>query len=102
MTGDEGQVTDVAVQWVAVACVVADVIRAHDKVAPSSSKTDLFGTYGQPEVYTEWSVVYPSGREMPLLREHRWPGPEGGPDAKPCEHYAPTNMPVLHGGAPDA
>lgn len=78
------------IRWVAVSCEVADAIRLSEPVKPTASKTDLHGTYGEPEVYTEWSAIYQSGREVPILREHRWPSPEGEPDAKPCEHYVPT------------
>ena len=87
--------------WVAVACEVADVIRHSEHVKPTASKTDLSGEYGDPEVFTEWSVTYPSGREVAILREHRWPGrpDDHGPvaDARPCEHYALRQPPT--GGA---
>ena len=77
------------VAWVAVACEVADAIRHCESLKPTASKTDLDGEYGEPEVFTEWSVIYPSGREVPVLREHRWPsGSDGVVDLKPCEHYA--------------
>jgi hypothetical protein len=73
---------------------VADVIRGNEHVRPSASKTDLYGEYGPPEVYTEWSAIYPSGREIPVLREHHWPGPDNrGDDARPCEHYARARVP---------
>jgi hypothetical protein len=85
-------------RWVAVDCAVADVIRLCEHVKPVSSKTDLGGTYGEPEVFTEWAVIYPSSREVPILREHRWPGPEGEPDAKPCEHYVPADTRVTSPG----
>lgn len=78
-----------AIRWVAVSCEVADAIRVSEPIKPTSSKTDLDGTFGAPEVFTEWSAIYQSGREVPVLREHRWPGPDGEPDAKPCEHYVP-------------
>lgn len=53
-----------------------------------SSKTDLDGLYGKPEIFTEWGT----DNETPVLRDVRWPGPQAGdllpsPDAKPCEHY---------------
>lgn len=85
--------------WVAVSCEVADAIRGNAHVKPSASKTDLYGEYGSPEVYTEWSAVYPSGREVPVLREHRWPGPVvSADDVKPCEHYAPARIPTATEG----
>ena len=87
MSGQTSESDDI--RWVAVSCEVADTIRLSEPVKPTASKTDLHGTYGEPEVYTEWSAIYRSGREVPVLREHRWPGPEGEPDAKPCEHYVP-------------
>lgn len=75
--------------WIAVSCEAADLIRAHPDVHPSSSKTDLDGRYGKPEVFTEWDV-HCRKTSRPILREHRWPGPEGEPDAAPCEHYVPS------------
>ena len=76
-------------RWVEVACEVADVIRACEHVKPTSSKTDLYGEYGPPEVFTEWSVFFSSGREVALLREHRWPSAiPGEADVKRCEHFA--------------
>lgn len=81
-------------EWTRVACEVADAIRSAECVKPTASKTDPSGTYGTPEIYTEWSAIYPSGREVPVLREHRWPGDEGEPDAKPCEHYVPRRHPM--------
>lgn len=82
-------------RWVAVACPIADLIRGSEHVFPSASKTDPDGMYGKPEVYTEWSARYPSGREVPVLREHRWPGlHQGDADAGPCEHYVPTTEPT--------
>lgn len=82
--------TSAETEWTRVACEVADIIRASEHVKPTASKTDLDGAYGEPEVYTEWSVVYPSGNEIPVLREHRWPGLIlDDPNARPCEHYVP-------------
>lgn len=76
-------------RWVEVACRVADIIRAHPNVTPSASRTQLEGPGA--EVYTEWSAVYPSGREIPVLRETRYPGEyPGDPDRQPCEHHCPT------------
>ena len=78
--------------WTAVSCLVADIIRGSEYVKPMSSKTDLDGHYGEPEVYTEWAT---DGRnEVAVLREHRWPSPHSGHgDRYACEHYAPTTNP---------
>ena len=71
-----------------VACVVADLIRHSEHVKVSASKTDLYGQYGEPEVYTEWVTA---NAETVVLREHRWPSPHSGePDPYRCEHYALT------------
>jgi len=55
-----------AVRWVEVSCEVADAIRVSEPIKPTSFKTDLSGVYGEPEVYTEWSAIYQSGR-LPLM-----------------------------------
>lgn len=48
-----------------------------------SSCTDLAGSYGEPLIDTTW------GNGDRRIKDVRHPaGPEGGPDRKPCEHYA--------------
>lgn len=75
--------------WTEVACEVADVIRAHPNVKPSAGRTQVEGPGA--EIYTEWSACYPSGREVIVLRETRYPGERAGdPDRLPCEHHVPT------------
>lgn len=79
--------------WTEVACEVADVIRDHPNVKPSASRTQLEGPGA--EVYTEWTAVYPSGNEVVVLRETRYPSDErGGPDRLPCEHHVPLRWPL--------
>lgn len=81
-------------RWSEVACEVADIIRQHPCVKPSASRTQLEGPGA--EVYTEWSAVYPSGREVPVLRETRYPGEyRGDPDRLPCEHHVPTRAALV-------
>ena len=58
-----------------------------------SSKTDLDGAYGPPEVFTEWGYDY----DRPVLRDFRWPGGSGS-----CAHYehrpdTPDESPDEHG-----
>lgn len=43
-----------------------------------SSRTDMTGEFGPPEIFTEWG--YDESR--PLLRDHLWPG-----NYAHCEHY---------------
>jgi len=66
--------------WTQVSCPASDRIRDEhlDKVV-SSSLTDLDGEYGDPVVYTEWSVG-----DVPLLRDYRWVATE-----RECEHWIP-------------
>lgn len=76
--------------WIAVTCEKADEIRRAPFITAYGGRSDLGGTYGEPEVYTEWGI---RGRDIPLLREHRFPGLDlAGPDRKPCEHYAPADV----------
>lgn len=78
-------------RWVEVACQVADIIRTNEHVKPSASRTQLEGPGAL--VYTEWSVTFPSGREVAVLRETRYPGENrGDPDRLPCEHHCPTRI----------
>lgn len=87
--------------WTPVSCLVADLLRMNEEVVPASSKTDLSGQYGEPEVFTEWTT---RDGEHSVLREHRWPSPHSGePDPYVCEHYAPgdrRNPPAKTGGDP--
>lgn len=85
------------VPWVEIACEVADVIRHSEHTTPYAGKTDLGGTYGAPEIYTEWGMK--GEREVPVMREWRFPDaravddPMGStkyPDVKPCRHEVPT------------
>ena len=46
-----------------------------------SGLTDLDGEFGEPKVDTTW------GKENQRIRDIRYPGSEGGDDARPCEHY---------------
>ena len=81
-------------RWTAVACQVADIIRDHPCVKPSAGRTQVEGPGA--EVYTEWSAIYPSGREVPVLRETRYPGErQGDPDRLPCEHHVPTRSALV-------
>ena len=74
-----------------VSCLVADVIRGNEHVTPFSSKTDLSGEYGEPEVYTGWAVETKASGTVTVLHEHRWPSSHSGkPDPYRCEHYAAT------------
>lgn len=73
--------------WVAVSCAVSDVLRSSEHTTVLSSKTDLHGTYGKPEVFTEWGVPVDGADPVPVLREHTWP------DGAPCEHFVPARLP---------
>lgn len=46
-----------------------------------SGLTDLDGEFGEPKVDTTWEK---NGR---TVRDVRYPGAPGEPDAAPCEHY---------------
>lgn len=46
-----------------------------------SSLTDISGEYGEPKIVTVWV------RDGVCVENIRHPNPEGGQDAKPCEHY---------------
>lgn len=71
-----------------VDCMVADLIRGHELVHVNSSKTDLSGEYGEPEIYTEWSVTLKDGTAKVVMREHKWPSQTGNyTDRYRCEHY---------------
>ena len=72
--------------WVAIPCRTADVIRSHPAIKPLSGRSDLGGEYGPPEVYTEWGFE----DDTAVMREHRYPDPDGGSDRKPCTHYIAT------------
>lgn len=73
-------------RWVEVACHVADAIRVSGHMRPIESLTDMSGQFGEPKVYTMWGFDR-GERDEPVLREWRYPGPDGGrPDARPCKH----------------
>jgi hypothetical protein len=81
-------------EWVPIACAVADVIRHSEHTTPIASKTDLGGTYGKAEIYTEWGL---KDGDVPVLREWRFPDEravdhpeERLPDVEPCRHEVPT------------
>ena len=75
--------------WVRISCATADVIRHSDMTMPYSSKTDLSGLYGEPEVTTTWCIHVETEGDVLVMKESRWPSRiEGEPDVKPCEHYA--------------
>jgi hypothetical protein len=78
---------DTVTEWVSVACVVADAIRASEFVQAYAGRSDLYGEFGEPEVYTEWGI---RDRDIPVLREWRYPGVDGAPDPKPCRHVVPA------------
>lgn len=75
--------------WTPISCAAADAIRYSEVTKPYSSKTDLTGEYGQPEVSTTWCIHIEGRGDVLVMRESRWPSPiEGEPDVKPREHYA--------------
>ena len=70
-------------EWVSIPCRTADVIRSHPAMKPLSGRTDLGGTYGEPEIYTEWGFE----DDTAVMRESRFPDADGGEDIRPCEHF---------------
>lgn len=77
--------------WTPISCAAADAIRYSEVTRPLSSKTDLTGEFGDPEVSTTWGIHIEGRGDVPVMRESRWPSPvEGEPDVKPCEHWAAT------------
>lgn len=82
--------------FVRVSCMTADVIRAAEIVKPTSSLTDLTGEFGEPQIFTEWSIERTDGSFSVVLRENRWPR---DPD-RDCEHWTPApgfNWTKYHG-----
>ena len=74
--------------WRRITCEESDRLMAlhGDCWGVTSSLTDLGGQFGEPEVYTEWGD---RDTERPMLRNRRYPQlGSGGPDRKPCEHWA--------------
>lgn len=69
----------------------------HDTKAPRpdgltvlAGRSDLFGEFGSPKVFTEWGTA----DETPVLRDIRHPAIDNEPgktlpDRLPCEHYVP-------------
>lgn len=70
-----------------VSCITADLIRQNEFTHVYASKTDSAGMYGEPEIFTEWSITMPDNTEYIVMREHRWPSEDGYTDRYSCEHY---------------
>ena len=66
-----------------ITCELRDKL-LHDRadLTVFSSVTDHTGEYGSPLVYTEWGKD-----DRAVLRDYRYPNPQGGDDTKRCEHY---------------
>lgn len=76
-------------EWKRITCAERESIVAEigDNLSVSAAYTDLYGEFGEPEVFTEW---FDKRTCRAVLKESRFPSLTYpiGIDRKPCEHFA--------------